>query len=440
MADDIEAQLKLYAETKRKEYVAKTEHGPTPHASHPAEVTERTGLLASLATPPEEHTSWCSCSGSAWQNNCFSCKCHPGSIEVLKLPISRSGIAVHIHYLWPLFVVISAVPAFWMSAVIGTFTLVVGGPILFFSVLIHELGHAVAALRLGGQVNDILLWPLGGVAYISFFGETSPTADAIVAISGPATHVPQFIFWYLCMYLSNHGVVSLTWPVSWGWNFWLCVCSAGMVTQISLLLFNLIPAFPLDGGRLLAASLAHCDFERRTALNITAFVGSIFGWYFLFGGISASTASEFAIFTGWNQVFIGMFILANCFELWQYSSQGAAHSHPGYPPARTASFVPVTSTLGTTSGVTTAAAVPRAGVHTVAELEQRTAPVQPQQSGSRFWPTNPGGPATTGGDTAGAGSQQPAQSVVAPKSSMAGPGRKLGSAPAGPPPNSLHHA
>ena len=252
-----------------------------------------------------------------------------------KIPIGSKRVPFRIHYTWPLCLLFSAIPAFYSSVAIGIFAVLLMGPILLLTVLLHELGHANMAIALGGDVSQILIWPLGGLAYISFFGDQNPKVDALVAIAGPLTHILQFGLWYAAMYASNGGEVELFWPAAqWGWDFWLALCSAAMLLQIALFLFNLIPAYPLDGGRLLGAFLSALQFNRNVVFMTTAFVGGLFGWYFLIEGFRSGTAdstfSSSVLFSSGNKLMIGIFLLVNCVELWVSGMRGAAVQHPGF--------------------------------------------------------------------------------------------------------------
>ena len=79
------------------------------------------------------------------------------------------------------------------------FAFLVYGPILFFTVLIHEFGHSLAAKSVGGNAHTILLWPLGGLAYCHH--DAGPKADVWVTFAGPLTHVPQIGVWLLMAWL-----------------------------------------------------------------------------------------------------------------------------------------------------------------------------------------------------------------------------------------------
>ena len=130
------------------------------------------------------------------------------------------------------------------------------------------------AVYYGGRVKLILLWPLGGVAYLSMFGAQNPFADALVALAGPATHIPQVLFWLLLMAISNGGKIHMAYALTWN-TLWLQVCAGAISTQLAIFLFNLLPAFPLDGGRILAACLAMRNFEENSVFKICSALGGV---------------------------------------------------------------------------------------------------------------------------------------------------------------------
>lgn len=160
------------------------------------------------------------------------------------------GIPIVVHATLPLFFAAQFLCSRdWDTAsVLGR--LVVGGPVLFGTVLCHELGHAMACRRVGGTAQRILLWPLGGLAYIAH--DAGERSDMLVTIAGPATHVPQALVWLVLAAASNegHGVAH------GAYNTFALICLQSMWLNLLLLCFNLfLPAYPLDGGRLLVDAL-----------------------------------------------------------------------------------------------------------------------------------------------------------------------------------------
>ena len=277
------------------------------------------------------------------------------SFKVCNIPIIRGGIPLHIHNLWLLFVIFSVFSALPLSPVYALYTFILCGPILFLTVLIHELGHALMAIKLGGEVNLILLWPLGGICYISYFGESSPYKDALIAIAGPLTHFPQIGAWFIILYLLNGNILFLTNSTLISYlGFWSSLCSGAILIQIALFLWNLIPAYPLDGGRLLTSFLNFLKIPTRLSYKISAIVGAvwifitinihicsfeylqishyyfqIFGLSLLSYSITTILSSTTFLFSSWSALPMALFILNNCYQLWKLSGEPSAH-HPGY--------------------------------------------------------------------------------------------------------------
>ncbi len=112
---------------------------------------------------------------------------------------------------------------------------------LFGSILLHEFGHVFAGRFCDGQSDCILLWPLGGLAFVNV--PDSPVAHFFTALAGPLV---TLAIWA--------GAVLVE-PLTHGWVAYLLYRLAQM--NLYMLLFNLIPAYPLDGGRMFQAALWH---------------------------------------------------------------------------------------------------------------------------------------------------------------------------------------
>ena len=125
--------------------------------------------------------------------------------------------------------------------------------LVFLCVLLHEFGHALAARRFGIRTADITLWPIGGVARLERLPE-KPLQELVVALAGPAVNV--VIALVLALAIGLGGV----WFRDPGadadalqlWN----LPTSLLIANIVLVAFNLVPAFPMDGGRVLRALLA----------------------------------------------------------------------------------------------------------------------------------------------------------------------------------------
>jgi Zn-dependent protease len=160
--------------------------------------------------------------------------------------------------------------------------------LLFFaSILLHELGHAFVAIRNGIGINHITLWMFGGVASLQR-DTTSAGVEFRVAIAGPAVT------------LAIAAVCSAVGVATTGEEFWKALVfndsadTSGAVAVVTwlaninllILFFNLIPAFPLDGGRVTRAIAWKLTGSRNQATKFAANLGQVFSWGFVAGGIA----------------------------------------------------------------------------------------------------------------------------------------------------------
>ena len=138
--------------------------------------------------------------------------------------------------------------------------------LLFACVLLHELGHALTAKAFGIHTTDIILLPIGGVARLERI-PNDPKQELLIAIAGPLVNV--VIAALLIFYLGARAAVSDFDDIN---TPRVAMLSKLASVNIGLVLFNLIPAFPMDGGRILRSIFAmRMNYLRAT--QIAAFIG-----------------------------------------------------------------------------------------------------------------------------------------------------------------------
>jgi Zn-dependent protease/CBS domain-containing protein len=158
---------------------------------------------------------------------------------------------------------------------------------IFACVLMHEFGHALAARRFGIKTPRITLLPIGGLAEMERMPE-KPSEEIIVAIAGPLVNVAIAValLAYMGFTFDPEALASLENPA----NGFIPRLAA---VNIILVLFNLIPAFPMDGGRVLRALLA-MRYPRTRATEIAARIGQFAA--FLFGFLGLLSGNVLLIF------------------------------------------------------------------------------------------------------------------------------------------------
>ncbi|RKY15577.1 MAG: site-2 protease family protein, partial [Planctomycetota bacterium] len=174
----------------------------------------------------------------------------------------------------------------------------VAAVLLFGSVLLHELSHSLVAVHYGIEVKRITLFMFGGVAQLG--GEPQrPWVEFLVAVAGPLTSAALAGLSYLALLLTPPAA-----PV-------VATLFANLVViNLAVTVFNLVPAFPLDGGRMLRALLWAIMGSFRKATLVAATIGRGFGIFLIIFGISAPLFIEgFSLFSGLWLIFIGFFIL-----------------------------------------------------------------------------------------------------------------------------------
>jgi len=233
-----------------------------------------------------------------------------GSIQLLRV----FGIRIGVEPSWfiILFLIIWSLSGYYQDLFPGegttSFTLAVISALLFFgSVLLHELGHAVVAIRSGIGIQGIDLWMFGGVAKMER-DTRSAREEFLVAIAGPAV---TFVLAAICVVivLGTTGAgdtwEALSFDARGASEAVAVIAWLGFVNAL-LLAFNLIPGFPLDGGRIARALAWWSTGDRSKATRFAARLGRgfsflmiAFGVYLLFVG---------AVVSGIWLAFIGFFL------------------------------------------------------------------------------------------------------------------------------------
>ncbi|GEM_PF-1084552 len=177
------------------------------------------------------------------------------------IPVGKYfGIQVRLHFTFVIF-------AFWRvmqyQDILLGLAVVVG---LYVCILLHEFGHALAARWCDGEATEILLWPLGGLAFVR--PAFHPMAHLITTVAGPFVTLVLWAFFYGFLWLYQNVLPdSFVLP-----NFLLNFIATMAFWNFILLIFNLIPAFPMDGGRILRDLLwfgMSAEASTRIAVNVS---------------------------------------------------------------------------------------------------------------------------------------------------------------------------
>ncbi|MCP5099261.1 MAG: CBS domain-containing protein [Chloroflexi bacterium] len=206
----------------------------------------------------------------------------------LKL-FSIRGIALRVHITFPLILIWSAFQygSLGGGGLTGALFGIITVTLLFVLVTLHELGHSFAALHYGVPVEQIVLLPIGGVAQLKRMPR-SPKQEFVIALAGPAVNVALALLmwgtavslgfgWFNPLSPFTNGI-SLTFASIYNYIFFY---------NVILAVFNMFPAFPMDGGRVLRSLLAmRLNYGKATsiAVRIGRGLAWVMGIYGLFNG------------------------------------------------------------------------------------------------------------------------------------------------------------
>src|SRR3989454_824791 len=213
-----------------------------------------------------------------------------GSIHLFRI----AGVDVFLHWSWFL------VAAFEIGGSTRTYSSLSWNILEYLAllsiVLLHEYGHALACRQVGGIANRIVLWPLGGVAYVAPPPRPGATLWSIAA--GPLVNAGLFPLLTMLRVLGRSFDWVHTMPNAYG------LLRAVWLINLALLLFNLLPIYPLDGGQILR-SLLWFALGRARSLMVATIIG--------FVGVAALITVALWLRSIWFGV-LSVFILLNCWR------------------------------------------------------------------------------------------------------------------------------
>jgi Zn-dependent protease/CBS domain-containing protein len=199
---------------------------------------------------------------------------HPWAMHL----VSVAGIPIYIHLTFPLLLVWVALASHRHGGNVASEIAFVLG--IFSCVVLHELGHALTAKRYRIRTRDIVLYPIGGVARLSSMG--TAWQEFWITAAGPSVNVVLALLLYVALALTGSWVpleqlVQQT-PLAVG------LAQKIWMANVFLAVFNLIPAFPMDGGRLLRSVLT-AFVGKAGATQVAGAIGQGFAVLFGIGGV-----------------------------------------------------------------------------------------------------------------------------------------------------------
>jgi len=193
--------------------------------------------------------------------------------------VEVAGIKIQVHSTFLIIVAWFAL-AYWQleGTLIGVLEGVSFILVLFFCVVLHELGHALTARRFGIKTRSITLLPIGGIAAIEKVPD-DPREEILIALAGPAVSLGIALALWILLIVSG-SLVSVEEMGVAGGPF----LQRLMIVNLILAIFNLVPAFPMDGGRVFRAFLS-LRMEAATATRVAAGIGQFIAVLFAVLGL-----------------------------------------------------------------------------------------------------------------------------------------------------------
>ena len=218
-----------------------------------------------------------------------------GSIPLFRI----AGIRVYLHFTW--FIIAAYVITMTRDRYHAPISAAWAYLALFLIVLLHEFGHALACRSVGGRADQIVLWPLGGVAFVS----PPPRAGAMLwsIVAGPLVNVALVPVLWFAATLVGSGRVLANSP-----DAYLLVRDVALV-NIWILIFNLLPIYPLDGGQIVR-SLLWFVVGRIRSLQIATVLGM--------AGGAALGVYAFYVSSMWIGI-LAFFLISQAAGGWQHA-------------------------------------------------------------------------------------------------------------------------
>ncbi len=236
---------------------------------------------------------------------------------VLSLKIGRIiGVEIYLHYTWLIIFMLfsftlsqnfmpelypeASSTVYWIAGVSATI-------LLFASVLFHELFHSYMAMRKGIAVPRITLFLFGGVSQIAEEPK-DPSSELRISVVGPLSSFALGSFFLILLFIAE--IIDMPVVIIAPLNY-------GFIINILLGVFNLLPAFPLDGGRILRAWIWGWKKDMLAATTISTRISSMFAYALIFLGFFSMFSD---LFSGLWLVFIGWFLKNGADSTLQYAT------------------------------------------------------------------------------------------------------------------------